>query len=236
MFIICCTLFLNSSSLFSFFAFSFSLRIIFLATFKRALYMPLINRPGSLSFTGHFVLMSNDIPFSFSFTITSMLFIRYRFIVPPTKSVLYPASSAIFFVVVLQSQLHDSISGQFLHGSVKSAFFPSAACILRESICLNAHLIPMSLISCSVNVSPSFLVKITLKFLWQITCIQSHIQASNLLEFVHNHVIMHFPIFIFKRLFAFFPVFTILASIKYPSACKYGTLNNSCNAINVLFC
>lgn len=149
---------------------------------------------------------------------------------------MYPDSSLFSLVVFDQSAPQVSSSGQVSHGSINSAILFSAACILRESICLDAHLIPMSLISCSVNVSPSFLVKITLKFLWQITCIQSHIQASNLLEFVHNHVIMHFPIFIFKRLFAFFPVFTILASIKYPSACKYGTLNNSCNAIDIFFC
>lgn len=149
---------------------------------------------------------------------------------------MYPDSSLFNLVVFDQSAPQVSSSGQSSHGSINSAILFSAACILKESICLNAHRTPLSLISCSVNVSPSFLVKITLKFLWQITCIQSHIQASNLLEFVHNHVIMHFPIFIFKRLFAFIFISAILASVKYPSACKYGTLNNSCNAIDIFFC
>lgn len=57
-------------------------------------------------------------------------------------------------VVIKQDAL--TISGQVSHGSINSAILFSAACILRESICLNAHRTPMSLISCSVNTSPSF--------------------------------------------------------------------------------
>lgn len=71
---------------------------------------------------------------------------------------MYPDSSLFSLVVFDQSAPQVSSSGQFSHGSINSAILFSAACILRESICLNAHRTPMSLISCSVNTSPSFLV------------------------------------------------------------------------------
>ena len=69
---------------------------------------------------------------------------------------LYPDSSLFSLVVFDQSAPQVSSSGQVSHGSINSAILFSAACILRESICLNAHRTPMSLISCSVNTSPSF--------------------------------------------------------------------------------
>lgn len=69
---------------------------------------------------------------------------------------MYPDSSLFSLVVFDQSAPQVSSSGQFSHGSINSAILFSAACILRESICLNAHRTPMSLISCSVNTSPSF--------------------------------------------------------------------------------
>ena len=71
---------------------------------------------------------------------------------------MYPDSSLFSLVVFDQSAPQVSSSGQFSHGSINSAILFSAACILRESICLNAHRTPMSLISCSVNTSPPFLV------------------------------------------------------------------------------
>ena len=71
---------------------------------------------------------------------------------------MYPDSSLFSLVVFDQSALQVSSSGQFSHGSINSAILFSAACILKESICLNAHRTPLSLISCSVNTSPSFLV------------------------------------------------------------------------------
>ena len=71
---------------------------------------------------------------------------------------MYPDSSLFSLVVFDQSAPQVSSSGQFSHGSINSAILFSAACILKESICLNAHRTPLSLISCSVNTSPSFLV------------------------------------------------------------------------------